>query len=282
MDGLGFFLKCPHDATAEPNLWANLPQAPPYYQWWWTNGIDDARRSSFTISAYVCPSRQSPGKVKMEWEDLKGPVNDYCMPVVWSDNTAWDWWAYVTGIGNQGHGRSIGDNVSPFRPPISTLATIVQNDDPIWRPYFISSWTWRDTIARFRDGTTNQIILLEKHIPAWAIDGESFIANAYNGGVLKLGSGLDSLYSAAKPITTNAYLIARGPQEPQTRDEPTGSGLNEAHGYMESKAHIGSAHPGSFNTLFGDGSVHTFPVTTPATTIFRLCHVIDGESVTLP
>jgi prepilin-type processing-associated H-X9-DG protein len=45
---------------------------------------------------------------------------------------------------------------------------------------------------------------------------------------------------------------------------------------------VGSAHPGSFNVLFGDGSVRNVPLTTSLNVLKALATVAGGEVVNLP
>jgi hypothetical protein len=44
----------------------------------------------------------------------------------------------------------------------------------------------------------------------------------------------------------------------------------------------GSAHSGVVNFLIGDGTVHSFPITTNTIITYRLANVSDGGVVTLP
>jgi len=80
---------------------------------------------------------------------------------------------------------------------------------------------------------------------------------------------------------SHVNMIARSPEDPGT---DTNSNYNNGALTMagDQGYHLGSSHPGTLNTLIGDGSVRGVAKTTEPDLIWRLTYVNDGVSVPLP
>ena len=52
--------------------------------------------------------------------------------------------------------------------------------------------------------------------------------------------------------------------------------------HTDSQARFGSAHPGGFNALFGDGAVHFIPYTVELEVFARMCHRSDSGVYAAP
>ena len=144
-------------------------------------------------------------------------------------------------------------------------------------------WESRDEMGWWRDGTTNQIIIGEKHIPI------SMLGQCATGAPFDRKSNVDCTYlyvhghsrdipwtSAVQErwsdgATRGLNVIARGPSH-------YNGDTNEYTWQMG----FGSYHPGICNFLLGDGSIRGFPVTTDPLLLMRLSVVYDGVSVSLP
>ena len=134
-----------------------------------------------------------------------------------------------------------------------------------WTGGNASTWQPRDTMSWWSDGTSNQIVVGEKHILAnhvgiCAPDGDG--ANGSNSNRWKLGdcsmliSGDWNTLSSGRSYHA---ILARGPND-YTNDGNYG---------LESQPHWGSSHTGTVNFLLGDGSVQAISVTTPSGGLYK-------------
>jgi hypothetical protein len=153
----------------------------------------------------------------------------------------------------------------------------------------ILRWELQDDMSRWQDGTSNQFLFAEKHIPSWALNSFGCIANSWNGGYQmtfnnETGPNVARVVARFEPApaaannnigVVNHQLFARGPSDPLT-DDPT---LNaEARPWMS----LGSSHMGIVNFLIGDGSVRAISTTTPSEIIYYLTHTHDGTPIVIP
>jgi len=133
-------------------------------------------------------------------------------------------------------------------------------DDP-------SSWRPRDTFSRWADGTSNQIVVGEKHILATLV-GQCTISGPGNPPRWTLGdcsilvSGDWNTLAMARSFNA---MLARGADDGQAHFDNNGGfgGENNAN-----EPQWGSNHPGVINFLIGDGAVRSISVTTPAGPVF--------------
>jgi prepilin-type N-terminal cleavage/methylation domain-containing protein len=256
------------------------------------NQMNEEKRKAFgSTPIYRCPSRRGSGPIFTEdtdstlaptwWNYHLGPQGDY--GVVFA-NGAGNF--YVNG--RPDYQNAIDRSRGPFRVALIEIA----GDYSSWKP--------RDTTAWWQDGTSNQIIIGEKHILPkdvgkcvrydtggnaedrdtagdcsilvtgyWRTSGmgrpvtRSFASSTVTGG----DNGATT--NEGNPDDPNVNLIANRP------DMPYG-GQN-----LES-SRFGSFHPGVSMFLVGDGSVHPFPVTISRIPYHRWAMVNDGNQVTLP
>ncbi|MCL2118858.1 MAG: DUF1559 domain-containing protein [Planctomycetaceae bacterium] len=124
-----------------------------------------------------------------------------------------------------------------------------------WTGGNAGSWQPRDTMSWWADGTSNQLVVGEKHIRADLVGSCGANADAANrwrlGDCSMLITGDWNTLSSARSL--NARL-ARGPNDTHA-DTNYGT---------EDKPHWGSSHTGTVNFLLGDGSVQAISVTTPS------------------
>lgn len=148
------------------------------------------------------------------------------------------------------------------------------------------AWCPRDTFAWLQDGTSNQILIGEKHVPQSVLG--KCDPNGTTGGNTYTDCGIQSVaqnrgtpagrafcfsFSVNESSITNPFPLAR----PNDHDG-LGGGDRPLRHYG-----FGSYHPGICNFVLGDGSVRAISVTTPIDPVlFRLGVVDDGESVALP
>jgi hypothetical protein len=164
-----------------------------------------------------------------------------------------------------------------------------------------SSWSCRDNFSYWADGTSNMIIMGEKHIPHYAFDPPSdpnYLVK-WNGGIGALGTAENQDYSGtSKYFPSQQYAnigrlmgptteLARGPQDDRCNnwtDKANDAGaypdinkVDPADAYL-----FGSAHTGVVNFAVGDGSVHSFSVEISSNILYPLAQADDGVAVAIP
>lgn len=225
---------------------------------------NELRRAFSSIPYLLCPSRRSgpagapltdtgltAGSSKVsgcESIPSYGPFADYA-PVIYATYSS-----SVVGTNFQwvakGDEYALGStNYSPFRRAIVNTS----GDERSWQP--------RDPMSRWTDGSSNQIMFGEKHIPigimgsestAWRHDQNYMAATDSSGRDWALGRTLTESYPLANPRDTS------NPQR-----------------------YFGSWHAGVCNFVMGDGSVRAISVTSPGKTLGQLAHVSDGGTESL-
>jgi len=252
------------------------------------NRQSPALQSAFSIGTYLCPSRTPAGFVKGDnTHQHRGMPSDYVTVVGSCDGRNPE-----TDLNfSPNFGRfSVLDRqpaalqrqelqAGPFRLTVNTYRPGLA-DDPgsvytHWRE--IMDYTPRDDMSRWQDGTSNQVIFTEKHVPAWAITSTTASAYRWYGGTFPSYSE-GYIYNVARLFSARATTFARGPNDPGVIEEDSPDVATSGYGnYM-----FGSNHPGIVSACLGDGSVRVLPITTPALTMWRLCNVRDGNTVVLP
>ncbi len=205
-----------------------------------------------------------------------GPSSDYAVPGVMYDDFDGTVDNYATTIAALTNARPLQHDVlsagnyamypgwdnmtmaeaSPFRAsthsnPDKSIAT---NNAAMVR-----TWQPRDEISWWADGTSNQIIA-----------GEKYMMN-------------DDLYTHMD----STWLWFHGDTWAGTMRifhyyVPFGRNVREEWECHHSHKRFGGPHPGITNFVLGDGSVRGVAPTTPNSIMIPLCHVNDGNSVTLP
>ncbi len=252
---------------------------------WWM-GLDKEEKDALgSASYYRCPSRRGGGPLysdDMSTDSNPGPQTDYAT-VAYVYNLADGNIRLISNIWNEGY-VSRNSHHGPFRVAITTRSGNI-----------ITSWTPRDTFAWWQDGTSNQLIFLEKHIPTYSL-GKCNYSNMTAGvatAELRLLdcsylSGASSSGSSTKlraDIAWHAFIVpmcsgvsagkfvARSDDEKVTADRwPFDYGA----------LNVGSAHPGAFNALLGDGSGRSISKPVNPLLLLQLTLVDDGVVVELP
>ena len=243
---------------------------------WWS--VDDqftnfnmTRESLASVSFMKCPSRRSGTQMSTTENSgtgaTRGPLGDYAF-VVLRDNAAWwDFW-------DPGLASSF---VGPFRQAVWT------GDGVPWNASGKDSWTPRDSMAWWSDGTSNQLLIGEKHIPLNRLDNCVF-SETHSGLIATCadctyftGAATWSSPGEARSFrgfdNNGRYGIAFGNDKDLERDD-------RAPLYHYG---FGSLHPGVCNFLLGDGSVHSISATASVDEVLiPMADVRDGKATSLP
>jgi prepilin-type N-terminal cleavage/methylation domain-containing protein len=202
----------------------------------------------------------------VNYDELRNRATD---PVDKADGADFQW----IGLGNN-NGNSLAPdafngngvaNKSPLRRASNpTVVQNVSNDGDARR------WETRDTFSYWQDGTSNQIIVGEKHIPI----GNRTVQTPIGSDAVAWRH--DQSFLCATDSNGRDWAIGRTVAETIPLSNPRDGGT------PRSQRTFGSWHPGICNFLLGDGSVQPFPVTTPRRILAGYLEVNDGDNVDLP
>ena len=241
------------------------------------NGMSSEMRKAFaSVNVYLCPSRSVPGKYK-EAGDMAGFPCDYITIVANNSGNNDDECRDRARFFHMEYTAStaVDYQSGPFRRTVNTFRSgSSTTDSGAWNR--IMSFAYRDDMARFQDGTSNQLLFTEKYVPAWALTDTSANANRWYGGYYNLYS-TNFITNTARPISSNPRIFGRDPNDP---NRPPGS--DPASSSSSGLEAFGSMHPGIVNALLGDGSVFSFPLVMQPKIMWCLGSVADGETVQLP
>ena len=244
---------------------------------WWKSLTEGDKRALGSVTTYRCPTRRGGSGAVTLYDgpdngDLNGPLGDYAVvcrvnTVAANGDTGIWHWHYSTGV-------HISAHLGPLR--VSDVHT--SGDYNTWKP--------RDTFAWWADGTSNQFVIGEKHVPLNRLgisqcgngsaanseqrrnmaDATYIVSGRYHPGAAR---NIDSVIPLAKPDECQNGCAGQD-SEPVTVSSNQG-----AYGF-------GSWHPGVCHFLIGDGSVRPVQVTTPSSILIALSVVNDGAVVSLP
>ncbi|MDO5552552.1 MAG: DUF1559 domain-containing protein [Planctomycetia bacterium] len=239
----------------------------------WNDLTADQIKGISTNSAWFCPSRRAPTVMPSTIpENHQGAYGDYAvvlhMTQSGTDNTT------CTDSYPQNNITCPMRYRGPFRPAIIEYGGTTYN---------VKTWECRDSISWWMDGTSNQIIIGEKHIPLERI-----------GRCNKPASGIS-------PDMVDCSILAVGDDygEGHVGRQMSGATAIAQNARQDwgtdnwSNVRFGSCHPGVCNFLLGDGSVRAVGVTVPFTAgitatnnnpdlMVRLAVVNDGFTVSIP
>ena len=255
---------------------------------YWSLLTEAERNGHSSLSFFKCPTRRggvarcdtgSDPAVSGGWGSWgRGPRGDYAIVyagntqgrTVFNTNAASD--AYFTWKINGTY--ETGEANGPFRYADGANNSRI---NALWGPPVdMSLW---------QDGTSNQIIIGEKHIPldllgqetveSAEVDGSIFVHTPSGRGPAAANlnpSNTDPFggrFNVARPIITRSPRLARGPQDSlgvwslDTWTPPYG---------------FGSYHSGVCSFVLGDGSVRVLPITIDREVLGILAEVNTGKS----
>jgi hypothetical protein len=211
--------------------------------------------------------------------NLPGPLKDYTATALMQmqDGSATNQWWHVQNV------DSVRFNIGPFRHALTTGA--------------VTSWKPRDTFAWWSDGTSNELVFAEVHIPSEHLG----LCKEHNAlpNITRAQMG-DCSYLSSRPevhpsggnyewrpwtvmrstvdnipingtVSSNGYAIAK---EPNAYSSPTDSSW--------ATYSFGSYHPGVFNAALGDGAILSISNAINRPNLTRMIWVNDGVSLEFP
>jgi len=247
---------------------------------WW-DALSDADRDAFgSVSAYKCPSRRG-GVAAIQIRTLgsvtdaraAGPRGDYA--IVTMTRGVGNWYqSWLSDERGSQWNMPISRYYGPLRAAKITVNRTLTRTDGVADPWTITGWTPTDTLAWLSDGTSNQFIIGEKHIPKSEL-GKCEGRSRPSGATADLLNRSDCSYLASTNRTeVGAFRTTVG-------GRPLLSG-NDDWRIGNYDYNFGSWHPGVCQFLLGDGSVQSVSVTTAATILDAYSDVSDGSAVSLP
>ncbi|MDR2755780.1 MAG: DUF1559 domain-containing protein [Planctomycetaceae bacterium] len=251
---------------------------------WWHSLSPDEKKSFGSVSSYHCPTRRGSGSHYADdtTDTNPGPQSDYAIMALFIGTTA------PRILDNAWMVSQINNHYGPFR-----VAEVTLNGNRV------DSWIPRDTFAWWQDGTSNQLIVSEKHIPEISFGKCNCPNNAgstdpvnrlFDCSYLSMSSNSNSTSKMRADLAAHSWVVP-----PNNGNAPNYTGKAIARGdstepvtttirwpWDGTATTLGSAHPGAFNLLLGDGSVQSFPKTVNPNIVSYLTVVNDGATVTLP
>jgi prepilin-type N-terminal cleavage/methylation domain-containing protein len=257
---------------------------------WWNNTVAggltlEDRKQHSSVVTLRCSSRRGSGPLMAESTETgtgssdmsSGPQSDYAIVICYLPTVASTaitnnmWWK----LGAFSEINAVQNDQSPFR-----TAVLSGLDGNTWRP--------RDTMPWWQDGTSNQLLIGEKHIPVTLLGkcGHSGTYVAETAGTEGDCSYLN--FGERRSVSVGRWFVYRN------------NNTNPANNYYRTIAQtpkqffsdvlldplFGSFHPGICQFLIGDGSVRPLAVTTPNSAsnplLANLSQPNDGNLVTLP
>ncbi|MDR1142432.1 MAG: DUF1559 domain-containing protein [Planctomycetaceae bacterium] len=253
-----------------------------------TSGLTKAEKDGIcSITYYRCPSRRGggvnessvttdeTGSGTADSNSLPGPTGDFAVIEIVKENppagSTLAWYQFLINIsgtsGGLDNGVALDWRGEPLRCALLRTTPPNANDTTANNQAF-ESWLPRDNFSRLADGTSNQLMLGEKHV--------------HLGFLNKCESGRTSITMTNHAIRWDCSwfwgngLIGRDGGSMLHRDPYSLD--NSSFGRDE---RFGSAHVSKCNFLIGDGSVRAFEVTVPQSILRALSQVDDGKNVAL-
>ncbi len=248
---------------------------------WWNRLAPEERESFRSLNIYRCPSRRSAAQglynpSPVAAQDLPGPLGDYAVTCVLSD---------VELAKTQGDPRPAGsawyrNYDMDYRTDFEGQVGPIRMSIPVETVNDQRYWSSRDTMAWWQDGSSNQFLVGEKHVPteklgrsmsgestdlklrALITDGMMLVAGRYRVGSIRNG---------LLPFTEDPNYCS----EESCTDQPATTSGTGDYGF-------GGPHVGIVQFLMGDGAVRNANSTLPTRFLRAFSMVNDGGPTDLP
>jgi prepilin-type N-terminal cleavage/methylation domain-containing protein len=241
----------------------------------WSSLNATEQDAASSVKWLSCPSRRSGiQKVSAPDGNYMGPTTDYSVVFLDGDlNTAGqalDNGGNVLAVGNGNswwtHYYACDTSSPPTNGPgLQRGAIRVAYVDGCPSTPNYAAWKPRDSFARITDGTSNTVLVGEKHLRNGELNKSASGQSTRDDGWLFEGPSWRE-YALARNIRLN---IGKGPND---KTNGTNSGPDKMFGF-------GSWHSGVTQFVRGDGSVNAISWNVDDATRNRLGHCQDGQNV---
>jgi prepilin-type N-terminal cleavage/methylation domain-containing protein/prepilin-type processing-associated H-X9-DG protein len=201
-----------------------------------------------TLKVFFCPTRRSPmtsapGQNDKSGQDGNGGLEGACGDYAACDGDGWN--------------RNTTDARGAIIAPFLTNPNIGDNN-PWPKPIF--GFRSATNLQSITDGTSNTLLIGEKHVRPDGLGREDNGDNAYYSGFN---------YTTAQR-SAGWYIDGGGARQNKPLMKPTDAA---------STIRFGSPHTGICNFVFCDGSVHSIPVNIDIEVLRRLADRADGQPI---
>jgi hypothetical protein len=224
------------------------------------------------IPGYFCPSRRSAANGLNTRGAMQGPRGDYAVVVWFADD------GNLTYLGNSTASRDNWWNIHDMRQDnkiASAIRTAIRDENAALSPGVtddrqrMASWRPRDTFARLVDGTSNVVVVGEKHVTALEMTSRDCCENKRVDGNIYWWAGSWREYTVARQVRVDIPLVPNGQFE----------GVGD---WAARAVAFGSWHPGTIQFLMGDGAVVGLSPDMNVEVFRDLAHAMDGRVAQLP
>ena len=235
---------------------------------WWTDLGSEGWKTHSSVSCLICPSRGRKGFVtgnsttdESNSAVSSGPAGDYAVAVYFVNEdagSATPWWH----LGNNNTTQNRGQR-GPLRQ-----ANLTNGNG--------NSWESQDQMSRWADGTSNQIVMGEKHIISDRV-GECGTSGETQSDC--------SILNVGEMRTPPSFRVVRHRFAYWGADYDVMPGIvtpNIRNFTSYNDAAFGSVHTGVCNFMLGDGSIQSFSTTIQPLVLSYWGGVNDGNSVSPP
>jgi prepilin-type N-terminal cleavage/methylation domain-containing protein len=274
-------------------------QLPTSSAWWNSITLPEEKKSLAAIAGYRCPTRRGSGQStyvdrasfadegdahQMNSGNTKsspGPCGDYGIVLHTRFNTARTGYPVENTLQSWFHCSILHDNNHAIYH-YGAFRLALSGKDYTSYSTRAGGWQARDNMGWWKDGTSNQLVVGEKHIPPFAL-----------GQCGRADIGEDGLTPDCSIITASGHKTG-GMGRVFRHDTATGFGISKPNDYdneIRQGPHLrnvgdgygfGSWHPGVCHFLVGDGHVRGLAVSTSQQTLEYFADVSDGNSISLP
>ena len=260
---------------------AQWPAEQSHGTWFMSSDMNDERRQALgSVPFMKCPSRRTGMQISLSPAWMPGPRGDYAVittktEVDWTGEP-FDYWhdfCYVSKRASSLPSVFRG----PFRLPTLTFSGGVDGSDQFHYPNLLT-WAPNQTMALWRDGSSNQLLVGEKFIPTFALGSDS-----NTGGADEWDQSYIIAWST-NAVFGSTRFVQDAPHTPPFARSPSDPAIAENTGPRDywGRYGFGSNHPGVCNFALGDGAIRTISISTLPAIVVGLTHVSDGTAVSLP
>ena len=222
------------------------------------------------VPGYLCPSRRNTAAALRKSGSMQGPLGDYAVVMWYADNGNLSYDGFDTSSRDGWwniHGMNIDNRIA------SAIRTAVRDDsaaDPSITDAArrMKNWRPRDTFSRLVDGTSNVIMVGEKHATQSEM-GQNCCGDKRADGNIYWWDGSWREYTVARQVRVDIPLAPTGQFVP-------------ANDWSARSIAFGSWHPVAIQFVMGDGAVHAFSPDMNVGTFRDLAHCHDGRVANLP